>query len=187
VRQSGGFVRLESVVGVGTTVRIFLPRYDDAGEGAAGPPEQAAAQEPPAAADAVGGAVLVVEDEAGVRAQIVEALNDLDCRVREAEDAAAGLRILRSGERIDMIVTDVGLPGLNGRQLADAAREIGPNLPVLLITGYAGADFDKTALPPGMEILSKPFDLAALAARVRAMLDAARASRRAPSHKTRDL
>ncbi len=80
------------------------------------------------------------------------------------------MRIVQSGRHLDLLVTDVGLPGLNGRQLADAARETMPNLPVLLITGYAGQALDNIRLADGMEVLRKPFPLADLAARVKALL-----------------
>jgi PAS domain S-box-containing protein len=165
VRQSGGVVRLESAVGSGTTVRLYLPRYRDSSLEALPGPEEAG----PASA-APGLTVLVVEDEAVVRGMVVEAIRDLDCRVLEAEDGAAGLRLLRSQEAIDLLVTDVGLPGMNGRQLADAARESRPVLPVLLITGYAGAALTDWQLAPGMEVVGKPFRLEALVARVGEML-----------------
>jgi CheY-like chemotaxis protein len=101
---------------------------------------------------------------------IVEVLRDLGCRVIEAADGNAGLRIVQSRDQVDLLVTDVGLPGLNGRQLADAAREIWPRLPVLLITGYAGKMLDDTKLAPGMEIMRKPFAFDAMAARVSSLL-----------------
>jgi CheY-like chemotaxis protein len=90
-----------------------------------------------------------------------------------AADGTAGLRVIRSGVRLDMLVTDIGLPGLNGRQLADAAREIQPALPVLLITGYAGRALADAELAAGMELLWKPFGLDALSERVRGMLNPA--------------
>ncbi len=170
VRQTGGLVRLESAPGQGTTVRLLLPRHAEA------EPEAADAQRPVAEAVAnvaggIGGTVLVVEDEDAVRAVLAEILREQGCRVLEACDGSAGLRVLQSGERIDALVTDVGLPGLNGRQLADAARECWPDLPVLLTTGYAGGAVEE-ALPAGMEVIGKPFALDALALRVRAMVEA---------------
>jgi len=91
--------------------------------------------------------------------------------VLEAANGPAALRLLRSGVRIDVLVTDVGLPGgLNGRQVADAVRERRPGVPVLFITGYAGSALE-SELAPGMEVISKPFALDALAARVRAILE----------------
>ena len=170
VRQSDGLVRLESVVGQGTTVRLYLPRYY--GEERPDPPAPAAASSVAdrGTAGMSGRTVLVVEDEASVRALVVEAIEELGCRILEAQDGPAGLRLLQAGERIDLLVTDVGLPGLNGRQLADAARERLPQLPVLLITGYAGSALEDWHLAEGMEVVSKPFKLDLLAARVGALL-----------------
>ena len=110
--------------------------------------------------------MLLVEDEPEVRAVAAEHLRDLGYEVIEAEDGSAALRLLRAAPRLDVLVTDVGLPaGLNGRQVADAAREVRPDLPVLFITGYAG-DALEDRLAPGMEVIGKPFTLDALAARV---------------------
>ncbi len=165
VRQTGGLVRLESAVGQGTTVRLYLPRHAQLPAEAA-PPQLSRALP---AAGAIGGTVLVVDDETAVRTVVAEALREQGCRVLEASDGASGLRLLRLHGRIDALVTDVGLPGLNGRQLADAARERWPGLPVLLITGYAGGVVEEM-LPDGMEVIGKPFALDALALRVRAMV-----------------
>jgi PAS domain S-box-containing protein len=169
VRQSGGFVRLESQTGHGTTVRVYLPRFENAGDAAAAPATPA---DTVIAADPgpVGGTVLVVEDETDVREMIALALRDLGCCVLEAPDGSAGLRVVQSQESLDLLVTDVGLPGLNGRQLADAARERWPGLPVMLITGYAGKALEDADLAPGMEVLRKPFALDALTVRVRSLL-----------------
>ncbi|WP_408886219.1 response regulator [Lichenicoccus roseus] len=119
----------------------------------------------------------MVEDELHVRRTTAEALRDLGCRVLEAGDGARGLALLRQASGaasplIDMLVADIGLPGgLNGRQLADAARELLPGLPVLLITGYAGSALDDPAgLGAGMRLLGKPFTLDALSAQVQAAL-----------------
>ncbi len=172
-RQSGGFVRIESAPGQGTTLRIYLPRH------AAVPsvPERAPApaRGAEAAVNAASGTVLLVEDEPAVRSQLAAALRDRGYGVLEAGDGPAGLAVLRSGEPVDMLVSDVGLPGLNGRQLADAAREARPGLPVLLITGYAGTALEETALAPGMALIGKPFSLDTLTARVGAMLEASMA------------
>ncbi|PPQ27977.1 PAS domain S-box protein [Rhodopila globiformis] len=169
VRQSGGFVRLESEPGHGTTVRIYLPRFLRAADA---PPAAATGPSAPLVPGdvRVTGSVLVVEDEADVRDMIVRMLRELGCAVLEAGDGPAGLKIVQSGEHLDLLVTDVGLPGLNGRQLADAARERWPDLPVILITGYAGRALEAGELAPGMELMRKPFALAALTNRVRALL-----------------
>jgi PAS domain S-box-containing protein len=171
-RQSGGFVRLESAPGRGTTLRLYLPRHAACASTPAAPAEETVP--PPHAAPAVpaatAGQVLVVEDEAAVREQITETLRDLGYAVLQAEDGPSGLLIVRSEARLDMLVSDVGLPGLNGRQLAEAARAVRPGLPVLLVTGYAGAALEDMSLPPGIEVIAKPFALDALAVRVAAML-----------------
>ena len=165
VRQSGGTVRLDSVPGQGTTVQLDLPRH---GPALAEAPEAVA--QPEAAQASGGGTVLLVEDEASVRALAAERLRELGYRVLEAGDGPSGLRALGPGVRVDLLVTDVGLPGgLNGRQLAEAAREQRPDLPVLLITGYANSAVAEH-LAPEMAVLGKPFTLEALAERVRAML-----------------
>jgi len=169
VRQSGGIVRLHSAPGRGTAVRLYLPRHGAAnGTGQDGP--GAASDAPQAAAGEV---VLLVEDEADVRTAVAEHLRDLGYRVLEAGDGPAALRLLRGVPRVDLLVSDVGLPGgLNGRQVADAARERQPGLPVLFITGYAGTFLDGQ-LAPDMAVIGKPFALDALAAKARAMLEAA--------------
>jgi len=117
--------------------------------------------------------VLVIDDEPVVRMLVVETLEELGYTVLEAADSPAGLRVLQSNARVDLLVTDVGLPGgLNGRQLADAARQRRPGLKVLFITGYAeNAAFGKRFLDPGMALVTKPFTLEALAARIRAMVE----------------
>ena len=168
VRQSNGVVRLDSAPGQGTTVRLCLPRHDSV---AASKGELAPQSEVEGAGRT--GAVLLVDDEEAVRAVAAERLRELGYAVLEAEDGPAALRMLRSGVRVDVLVTDVGLRGgLNGRQVADAARERRPGLPVLFITGYAGGALEGQ-LAPGMQVIGKPFALDALAAKVRAMLEAA--------------
>lgn len=172
VRQSGGFVRLESELGRGTTVRIFLPRHDRANGDDAGSQcsRSAATTADFASAETITGTVLVVEDEADVRSMIADVLRDLGCKVIEARDGNTRMNIVRSQDKINMLITDVGLPSLNGRQLAEAAREARPLLPVLLITGYAGKTLEDAELPPGMEVMRKPFALETLSERIRALL-----------------
>ncbi len=165
-RQSEGHVRIYSEVGQGTTVKLYLPRYR-------GAVEEAAAS---AAADAIpkaqaGETVLVIEDEVSVRALVTEVLHDLGYRALEAGDGPSGLKILQSPERIDLLVSDIGLPGMNGRQVAEAARAYRPDLKVLFITGYAeNAAMANGFLEPGMEMVTKPFAVDALAARIREMI-----------------
>ena len=173
VRQSGGVLRLDSAPGQGTTVRVLLPRQSQASDGHDPAMPDVDMSTVGALKPGVGETVLLVEDEAEVRAATAEHLRDLGFAVLEAEDGAAALGVLRSGHPVDLLVTDVGLPGgMNGRQVADAARERLPGLPTLFITGYAGSVLhDQLAL--GMDVIGKPFSLDALAARVRTMLDAA--------------
>ena len=165
-KQSNGHVRLYSQAGEGTTVRIYLPRYRGVLEA-----EGSAATEAPARAGE-GETVLVVEDDAVVRELVVDVLNELGYRALEASDGPSGLQMLQSDQRIDLLVSDVGLPGLNGRQMADHAREVRPHLKVLFITGYAeNAALTKGFLAPGMEMVTKPFAVDALAARIRDMIE----------------
>ena len=170
VRQSGGHVRIYSEEGQGTTVRIYLPRHR--GEGVADEQAPLASRAPSAGKTA--GSVLVVDDEPVVRAHLAEVLEGLGCTVFEATDGASALRVLRAAPQVDLLVTDVGLPGgMNGRQLADAARETWPDLSVLFITGYAAnAAVGNGILEPGMQMMMKPFALDELAAKVRAMIEA---------------
>jgi PAS domain S-box-containing protein len=167
-RQSEGQVRIESEAGQGTRVTLYLPRYRGAVEEAA----TATVGERLAKAQA-GETVLVIEDEASVRELVIEVLHDLGYRALQAGDGPSGLKILQSPERIDLLVSDIGLPGMNGRQVAEAARERRPDLKVLFITGYAdNAAMANGFLEPGMEMVTKPFAVDALAARIRAMIGA---------------
>jgi PAS domain S-box-containing protein len=164
-RQSNGYVSIDSKLEQGTTVKLYLPRHDG------GVAKDSAASIRDGEHFATGETVLVVEDETVVRSVIVEMLQDEGYRVMEAIDGPAGLRILRQEMRIDLLVTDVGLPGMNGRQLADQARETRPDLKILFITGYAeSAAIAKGFLQPGMEMITKPFDLDNLSRRVREMV-----------------
>jgi len=164
-RQSNGHAMIESRVGQGTSIKLYLPRHHS--EIAV---EHAIAARAAQHA-ATGETVLVVEDEPVVRGVILEMLDEQGYRTLEAVDGPAGLRLLRSDARIDLLVTDVGLPGMNGRQLADQAREMRPGLKVLFITGYAeSVAIADGFLQPGMEMITKPFDLGNLSRRVRTMV-----------------
>jgi signal transduction histidine kinase/CheY-like chemotaxis protein len=167
VQQSGGHVLLSSEEGQGTTVAIYLPRHlgtaDGVGEVDGKPmPPQAEA----------GAVVLLVEDELAVRMVVAEVLSDLGYTVLEADNSQSGLRIVETRARIDLLLTDVGLPGgMNGRQLADAAREQRPGLKVLFLTGYAeNAAVGNGRMEHGMEVMTKPFDLDKLVAKVEGMI-----------------
>jgi PAS domain S-box-containing protein len=166
-RQSGGQVRIYSEVGQGTTMCIYLPRY----MGDADTDEASGTVDGQAGGS--GETVLVVDDEATIRHLVDEVLDELGYTVIGAADGAGGLKVLQSGSRIDLLVTDVGLPnGMNGRQLADAARAFRPDLKVLFITGYAeNAAVGNGLLEPGMELLTKPFTLDDLTRKVRDMLE----------------
>ncbi len=180
VRQSGGVVRLESEVGRGTAVHLYLARCRDAPADAASGAASAVEQHP--ALRLSEATVLLVEDEPAIREFAAEALRERGCRVLEAADGHQALAALHraldgiGGSGVDLLVTDVGLPGgLNGRELAEAARALVAGLPILLMTGYAGEAIEGGDRPgPGMEVLGKPFDLEVLAGRVQAMLARAR-------------
>lgn len=166
-RQSNGHATIDSRLGQGTSVKLYLPRHR--GEVATEPDVSGNAAEHRAA----GETVLVVEDEPVVRGVILEMLSEQGYQTLEAFDGPSGLQILRGDEPIDLLITDVGLPGMNGRQLADQAREIRPGLKILFITGYAeNADMAEGFLQPGMEMITKPFDHDQLSQRVRAMVSA---------------
>jgi CheY-like chemotaxis protein len=164
-RQSNGHATIDSKIGQGTSVKLYLPRHH--GDHAAGHSFAVRAAEHAVA----GETVLVVEDEPVVRSVILEMLAEQGYRILEAVDGPSGLQILRSAERIDLLVTDVGLPGINGRQVADHARETRPGLKILFITGYAeSVAIAEGFLQPGMEMITKPFDLDNLARRIHAMV-----------------
>jgi len=169
VQQSGGHVRLRSEVGQGTTVAIYLPRHLGAGVEVM---EHDTISTLPTGM--VGDVVLMVEDEPGVRMVVRDVLSDLGYTVLEAENGRAGLNIIASGVRIDLLLTDVGLPGgMNGRQLADAARQRRPELKVLFITGYADSvvAVGNGQMEPGMEVMTKPFALETLATRIQNIIN----------------
>ena len=167
-RQSEGYAKIQSEPGNGTTVMLYLPKYqgklpDDLGQ----------PLDIPAQRSDQGKLVLVVEDEVIIRDLVVEELQDLGCRVLDCGDATQALDILRSVPRIDLMVTDIGLPGMNGRQLADTARIDRPTLKILFMTGYAeNAMVTSGFLQPGMAMITKPFAMEAFTARVRETLEA---------------
>jgi signal transduction histidine kinase/ActR/RegA family two-component response regulator len=167
-RQSGGQVRIYSEVGQGTTMCLYFPRHHG-GESETEIDVDAAL----AARAQTGKTVLVVDDEPAVRMLVVDVLEELGFTVLEAGDGTAGLRILQSNTPVDLLISDVGLPGgMNGRQLADAARTARPELKVLFITGYAeNAIIGNGQLEPGMRVLTKPFVVETFAARVLEMIE----------------
>jgi len=163
-KQSGGRTSIASQKGVGTEVRLILPR----GHSQEDEEQEVAADW----AQGQGESVLIVEDNTSLRALARELLSDAGYRCIEAEDVDAALRALRGDVAIHLLLTDVGLPGMNGRQLAEAARAWRPSLPVLFMTGYAeSALAADELLDEGMDILVKPFEIEQLLAKVRGMLD----------------
>jgi CheY-like chemotaxis protein len=167
-KQSGGSVAIYSEVDQGTMVCVYLPRHQ--GEAELDDVEAEIEAAPRAEA---GETVLVVDDEPTVRMLVAEVLTDLGYTAIEAADGAAGLKVINSDLRIDLLVTDVGLPGgLNGRQVADAARVARPGLKVLFITGYAeNAVLSHGHLDAGMHVLTKPFAMDVLATRIRDLIE----------------
>jgi PAS domain S-box-containing protein len=174
-KQSGGQVRIYSEVGKGTTVFIYLPRHYGEVED-----ERPSTESRALPRSEQGETVLVVDDEPTVRMLITDILEELGFTWIEAGDSAAGLKVLQSDVRIDLLVTDVGLPGgMNGRQMADAGRVSRPDLKVLFITGYAeNAAVGNGQLAPGMAVLTKPFPMETMAARIRSMIEAGKEQRR---------
>jgi DNA-binding NtrC family response regulator len=170
VKQSGGHLAIESDPGQGSSVKIYLPRFirDEPKRAPAG--HAATDTRPPAQ----GETILVVEDDEAVRRSSVEALREMGYEVLEAGDAMDGVRLIVDRGGIDLLFTDVGLPGgVNGRALADAARSARPGLRVLFTTGYTrNAILRDGTLDPGVHFIAKPFNLADLAAKIREVLDA---------------
>lgn len=167
VKQSGGHIKIYSEVEQGTTIKLYFPRYlgksdedDDASGDPAGIAEGAES-------------ILVVEDDGDVRAYVGEILRALGYRVRAVASAAAALPILKdAGQRIDLLLTDVVMPGRNGRELGREAQNLRPGLPVLYMTGYSrNAVVHHGRLDEGVDVLQKPVGQQALASRVRDLLD----------------
>ncbi|MGJ0239041.1 response regulator [Novosphingobium fluoreni] len=163
-RQSGGHVRIYSEVGQGTTVKLFLTR-------SLGGEALVAAMPSPETPRGSGETVMVVEDDPSVRMIVTELLSEVGYGVLEATDADTAIPILQSNQRIDLLVSDVGLPGMNGRQLAEVARQSRPDLKILFITGYAqNAAVRAGFLADGMDMMTKPFAVDALATKIRDIL-----------------
>ncbi len=161
-QQSKGQVRIHSTPGEGTSVKIFLPT-------AAG--HELGTAEPAHAVPGAGQAVLLVEDDPSVRLLIGELLAELGYQTIEADDAQAAIKHLESGRAFDLMISDVGLPGMNGRQLAEIAREHYPSMPILFVTGYAeNAAIRAGFLGTNMAMISKPFQVEDLAAKIGEML-----------------
>ena len=166
-RQTGGQVEIQSREGEGTRVVLFLPRH-------LGPAEQPDTPQPlgDAPRAKAGETVLVVDDEPTIRMLVVEVLHDLGYAALEAPDGPSGLKVLQSDARVDLLVSDVGLPGgMNGRQMADAARVARPDLKVLFITGYADTSIlGDGHLAENMHVMTKPFVMDELAVRIQELI-----------------
>ena len=163
-RQSSGQVRVHSVPGRGTTVQIYLPTAERS-------PDLATARPAPVMVEGSGQNVLLVEDDAAVRLLVRDVLNELRYVTVEAEKAEDAIVVLQSGRPIDLMISDVGLPGMNGRQLAEVARGHRPELPILFVTGYAeNAAIRADFLGTGMAMITKPFSIDVLASKVSAMI-----------------
>ena len=168
VRQSAGHVKIYSEVGEGTTVKIYLPRYIGGEDHRADPHRSSAAPR------AIGReSILIVEDDEALRAYAVETLTELGYRVLEAPNGAAALDILDCEQEIELLFTDVVMPGsVNGRQLADEAIRCQPHLKVLFTTGYTrNAIIHHGRLDSGVNLIGKPFSFDELGAKIRAILD----------------
>jgi CheY-like chemotaxis protein len=170
VKQSGDHVKIYSEAGEGTTIKLYLPRVHSAAREV----EERGSKR--ASLTAGSETILVVEDDPDVRAYSCETLGELGYTVLFAENGKDGLRVLENHPEIRLLFSDIGLPGgMNGRQLADEARKRHPNLKVLFTTGYArNAIVHNARLDPGVELITKPFSQAALASKLRDILDAAR-------------
>ncbi|MFL5083490.1 MAG: ATP-binding protein, partial [Xanthobacteraceae bacterium] len=168
VHQSAGHVKIYSELGHGTTVKIYLPRH-------AGAHEHASDDDRERDATLAAGAetILVVEDDDALRGYTVEILTELGYRVVDAASAAAALELIEQRADIDLLFTDVVMPGgVNGRELADQALRLRPGLKVLFTTGYTrNAIVHQGRLDPGVQMISKPFSFAELGAKMRALLD----------------
>jgi two-component system, NtrC family, sensor kinase len=168
VRQSGGHIRIYSEVGEGTAVKIYLPRsYAGAAREAKSP-----ANGPDSPVGSLE-TVLVVEDDAEVRSYVTETLRGLNYRVLEAVDGDSALALVRQSDPIDLLLTDVVMPGMNGRALGEAAQQHRPGLKILYMTGYSrNAIVHQGRLDPGVSLIQKPFSESVLASRVHGVLSA---------------
>ncbi|QAX85305.1 hybrid sensor histidine kinase/response regulator [Pseudomonas sp. DTU12.3] len=165
-QQSGGHVSLDSLPGQGTCVRLYLPRLHSLEREH---PAVAPVRQP--VPSATGETVMVVEDDPAVRMLVLDLLRELGYQAFEAEDAKSALPLLESDLRVDLLVTDVGLPGMNGRQLAEIARQHRPGLKILFMTGYAQKAAERQGfLEDGMDMVAKPFAIELLANKIRTMI-----------------
>ena len=166
-RQSGGHVAIQSTLSTGTTVTLYLPRHGGAAEPL---PGMDFALPVPAPQQACG-CILVVDDEASIRDLVAEVLRDQGYTIEQAGDGRSALEFLRGGQPVNLLITDIGLPGMSGHELAAAARNLRPDLKILFMTGYAeSAPLRAENLLSGTRVLTKPFAMAALPPLVAEML-----------------
>jgi CheY-like chemotaxis protein len=167
VKQTKGYIQIDSTVEGGTTAILYLPRHVGEIE------DRANTRSPTAPRAEQGETVLLVEDDDAVRMLVADVLRELGYRIFEAIDARSALSTIEGGEHLDLMVSDVGLPGgMNGRQLAELARRHRPDLKILFVTGYAeGAAIRGGFLDPGMEMIAKPFAIDDLAYKIRSMIE----------------
>jgi CheY-like chemotaxis protein len=169
LKQSGGHAKIYSEEGEGTTVKLYFPRLREAYQAAQASPTVAAAPIP----STHGETILVVEDDEDMRDSTAGNLRELGYKVVDAADGTTALRCLETDPTIRLMFTDVGLPGLNGRQLADEARRLRPDVRTVFTSGYAHqALVHQGRLEPGVDLLGKPFTFEDLAAKIRRALDA---------------
>ena len=167
VKQSNGSIQITSEVGNGTAIEISLPRHT----GGNVETEAPTTARPPERRAGVGEVVLVVEDEGVVRLLVLEVLKELGYYALEAENGATALQILQSKQRIDLLISDIGLPDISGSEVVRVAREGRKNLRVLKMTGYAEKAASDSFLTDGVEIIMKPFNMDVLAARIRDIIE----------------
>jgi signal transduction histidine kinase len=166
IKQSGGHVKIYSELGEGTSIKLYLPRHD-------GEEAEAPLAEPAGSDRGRGETILIVEDDEGVRQYAAEILRDLNYQIIEAKDAASALKLLDAGKGFDLLLTDVILPGKNGRELADEIERLRPGTKVIFMTGYSrNAIVHQGRLDRGTELISKPLVEGVLARRIRQVLDA---------------
>jgi CheY-like chemotaxis protein len=168
IRQSGGHVKIYSELGQGTSIKLYLPRYDGEETAVLAEPAEAAGTE-----QGRGETILIVEDDEGVRQYASEILRDLNYQIIEAKDSASALRLLEADKAFDLLLTDVVLPGKNGRELADEVLRRRPGVKVIFMTGYSrNAIVHQGRLDRGAELISKPLIEAVVARKIRQVLDA---------------